>query len=67
MKHLEDNGEEQHMLDSISFDVVGELTAGHLNDALDGKDNSTSNNDEESESVADIDNGSDEEWEEEEE
>ena len=35
MKHLEEDGNEQELLDSISFDVVGDLTAGLLNNALD--------------------------------
>ena len=35
VKDLEEDGNEQCMLDSISFDLTGELTAGHLNSVLD--------------------------------
>ena len=35
VKDLEEDGNEQGMMDSISFDLTGELTAGHLNSVLD--------------------------------
>lgn len=43
-KDLEQDGEEQSAMDSISFDVAGELTAAHVDITLEGKLDNTEGN-----------------------
>ena len=40
VKDLEEDGTEQSLLDCISFDITGDLTAGHLNSVMDDTDHS---------------------------